>query len=275
MKRKAITILLTIVIIFGIIFAVQYAPTPISSKITLFAHSDTPPLLVAHRGFSAKYPQNTIPAIEGAIEAGFYGVEFDIHPTKDGIWILNHDETIDKMTDGSGNISDMTYNEILQYNVDYGNNHRKYKSLKLPKLSEALEIIAQSDILPYVEIKTHNPKQIEALTRMLKEYNLDKRAVIISFDLEALLQVYSLRPDIKQMLLCEEISKETIDICKQNGNIGLSFMGKNSKDYKEELKYAKEQGLSLGAWTIDKPIMADYLVKSYDYKVITTNRITP
>ena len=69
----------------------------------------------AHRGFSGKYPENTLLAFEKAIEAGAEGMEFDVQLTKDGELVIIHDETIDRTSNGSGRVKDFTYEELLQY----------------------------------------------------------------------------------------------------------------------------------------------------------------
>ena len=73
--------------------------------------------LICHRGLDG-YPENTKIAIESAIKAGYRAVECDIAITKDSIPVLSHDRTIDCCSNGEGRISDMTYQELLQY--DFG-----------------------------------------------------------------------------------------------------------------------------------------------------------
>ena len=65
----------------------------------------------AHRGFSGKYPENTMLAFQKAIEVGADGIELDVQLTKDGELVIIHDETIDRTTDGKGYVIDYTYEE--------------------------------------------------------------------------------------------------------------------------------------------------------------------
>ena len=78
--------------------------------------------MIAHQGYSAVAPGNTLPAYEAAGKSDFWGAECDIQRTKDGVWILMHNDTVDAMTDGTGEISELTYAEIMEFNVDSGNN---------------------------------------------------------------------------------------------------------------------------------------------------------
>ncbi len=274
MKKKVIIISAVIILILGALAFINLSKSPVSSKSVLSSYTSEPQKFVAHRGFSSVYPENTLPAIEAAINAGFYGCEFDIHTTKDGIWVLNHDSDIDKMTDGSGEISDMTYEELQKFNIDNGNGIENYEELKLPTLEAALEIIGSSNIIPYIEIKGYDPVAFRNLLDIIVKYKLEDTAVIISFDMEALLGIRELDKDIKLMYLTNNLSKEDVDTCIENGNIGIDINGGNIFKMQEAVKYAQESGLECAAWTIDFPIFSDIL-NLFGFKTITTNRITP
>ena len=273
MKKKILIILTVIILILGTLAVINLTKTPVSSKFTLTSYTSEPQKFIAHRGFSSVFPENTIPAIEAAIKEGFYGVEFDIHTTKDGIWILNHDSDIDKMTDGSGEIANMTFQELQQFNIDNGKGIENYEGLKLPKFEEALGIIKESDIVPFIEIKGYDPVAFRNLLDIIEEYGLIEKAVIISFDMEALLGIRELDKEISLMYLTNKLTKEDVDICKNNGNIGVDINFGNILKMKDAFDYAKESGLETGAWTVDFPIVSDFL-NLFGIKYITTNRIT-
>ncbi len=275
MKRKKIII--TLVITLSLLTAVlifSLGRTPLSSDFTIAAHTDEPQSFIAHRGLSSIYPENTIPAIQGAIDNGFYGVEFDIHTTQDGIWILNHDSDIDKMTNGTGDIDEMTFNEIQQFTVDHGNNIESYADLKLPRLEDALKIIEPSGIIPYIEIKGYNIDAFENLLLILEQHNLSETAVIISFDMEALLAIRKLDKNIQLMYCTNTLTMEDVDTCIANGNIGVDINFGLIFKMTDEVKYAQDNGLTVACWTVDIPFAAD-LMNFYGIKFLTTNRILP
>src|SRR5262249_7476269 len=66
----------------------------------------------AHRGYSSDFPENTLPALEAALEAGAHVAEIDVRLTRDGKLVLMHDPTVDRTTDGSGPVSDMSLEEV-------------------------------------------------------------------------------------------------------------------------------------------------------------------
>lgn len=104
---------------------VDYTITPSSSVAT----ADTK--LIAHRGFRAAAPENTLPAFKLAGERGFWGAECDVYRTKDGVWVIQHDPNTFRMMNTTKSVEKMTYDELLKYNTDNGNNIENYPDLKI------------------------------------------------------------------------------------------------------------------------------------------------
>lgn len=274
MKNKRLITTLFIIIFLIIIAIIQFAKFPVASRVAISSYTSSKQEFIAHRGLSSVFPENSIPAIEGAIQKGFYGCEFDIHTTKDGKWILNHDSDIDKMTNGSGNISEMSYSEILNFSIDNGNGIKNYPDLKLPLLEDALSIISESHIVPFIEIKGYDPVSFGNLIEIIDNFNLIEKAVIISFDMEALLCIRAINTNIKLMYLTNNLTKNDVDTCLKNGNIGVNINFGNILKMTEALKYAQENNLTTAAWTVDIPIASD-IMNIFGIRFITTNRIYP
>ena len=96
-------------------------------------------LVAAHRGDWRNYPENSIPAIESVIRMGVDIMELDLKLTKDSVLVLSHDHTLDRMTTGSGKISDYTYQELLAFDLKTAHGAAK-PGLKIPTLRQALEV---------------------------------------------------------------------------------------------------------------------------------------
>ena len=94
-------------------------PTPYTVKCFLKrgALTRNSPIVIAHRGGALDAPENTLAAFKLAKQNGATGVEFDLDFTKDGVPVIIHDSTVDRMTDGTGNVSDFTYEEIRRLNA--------------------------------------------------------------------------------------------------------------------------------------------------------------
>ena len=77
-------------------------------------------LVVAHRGAHKTVPENTLASLEKAIELGVDYVELDVRRTKDGVLVLLHDASVNRMTNGKGKIEDLTFDEIHKLNIRGG-----------------------------------------------------------------------------------------------------------------------------------------------------------
>jgi glycerophosphoryl diester phosphodiesterase len=99
-------------------------------------------MVAAHRGDWRHHPENSLSAIQGCIDAGVDVVEIDVRKTKDGYLVLMHDETVDRTTDGSGKVSDLTLSEIkeLCLKEQQGGSFAQLTEEKVPTLEEAMNI---------------------------------------------------------------------------------------------------------------------------------------
>ena len=100
-------------------------------------------LVVAHRGDWRHAPENSLPGIENCIKMGVDIVEVDVRKTKDGNFVLMHDETVDRTTNGKGKVSDMTLGELKQLCLkeNQGRGDAKLTGLRIPTLEEALMVV--------------------------------------------------------------------------------------------------------------------------------------
>ncbi len=273
-KRKQLLIVfgVTVLLLAVIILPCKIAPT-VSNSLSVSAHTAPETLMVAHRGFSSIYPENTLPAFEGAAEAGFDGYELDIHTTKDGKWVVIHDDTVDKMTDSSGEVETFTFEEIRKLKIDGGKGIKNYPDLKIPTLEEALAVCDSYDIFPVIEIKKCDAKYLPSLKALLDEKGLSEKAVIISFTEEYLEAYRALDSEIEMLYLSHNPSKEDIDWCEEN-NFGINYNHKKLYKCVGAILYAKEKGVKIASWTVDNTLYKDIMVL-FGSDIVTTNKIKP
>lgn len=153
--------------------------------------------VTAHRGASADAPENTIPALEKAIERMADYAEIDVQETKDGVVVLLHDSSLKRTTNVSKKIWDVTYLELLGY--DAGSWFSKeYEKIKIPTLSQALEL-CKGKINLNIEIKARNKDQslVEKVVRLIDQYDFEQQCVITSTNYSVLTKVKELNPKIK------------------------------------------------------------------------------
>ena len=156
--------------------------------------------IIAHRGASQNAPENTIAAIEEAVNQNADYLEIDVHLSKDGDIIVIHDSSVNRTTDGSGKVNALTTKEIKK--LDAGSwFSNEFKGEKIPTLNEVFKE-ASSQIKIIIEFKYGNDKypQIEEKAiKLIKEFNLEDRIILKAFDTKILDRFETLAPDIPRL----------------------------------------------------------------------------
>uniref|UniRef100_A0A8B9T9V6 Glycerophosphodiester phosphodiesterase 1 n=2 Tax=Anas platyrhynchos TaxID=8839 RepID=A0A8B9T9V6_ANAPL len=138
---------------------------------------------IAHRGGAHDAPENTLAAIRQAAENGATGVELDLEFTADGVPILMHDETVERTTDGSGRLRDLTFDEIRRLNPSA--KHRlwsKFQGEKVPTLREAVVESMHHNLTIYFDVKGHANQAVDALKQLYLEFpRLYNSSIVCSF----------------------------------------------------------------------------------------------
>lgn len=211
--------------------------------------------IIAHRGLSEGAPENTIPAFRLAGESGAWGIETDLHCTADGVFVCLHDEEIDKMTNGDGIVSDMSYDTLRQYRIDSGANIADYPSLTIPTLEEYLSVCREFDAIAVIELKEDFPtSQVAALCRTLEEYGMAEQSVCISFQFSLLAALREETAEIPVQYVVREADEADVDLAASLGNSGIDF-----RDASPDLiDYAHALGCTSNVWTVDDPETQQY-----------------
>ncbi len=145
------------------------------------------PKIIAHRGLSALYPENTMIAFRKALELPVDAIEFDVHPTRDGALVLTHDDTLDRCSNGAGPVRDYTLAELAK--LDFGSwKAPEFTGIAIPTLQEVLDeaLKLRPDLYFCVELKENDRLCAEKTIEELKKRNLLNRCSIISFHDEML-----------------------------------------------------------------------------------------
>ncbi len=164
--------------------------------------------VIAHRGASAYYPENTIPSFEGAIAMGADMTELDVQLTADKEVAVFHDEKISRCTNGRGRIAD--YDLASLKKLDAGKwFDKKFKNTSIPQLAEVLAV-CKNRIAVNIEIKTEAvDKSIaggieEKCLQMVEQYGMKKHVVFSSFDPRAILHLKQIDPTAPVAVLFEK-----------------------------------------------------------------------
>ncbi|WP_251127380.1 glycerophosphodiester phosphodiesterase [Exiguobacterium sp. s63] len=165
-------------------------------------------LIYAHRGYSANYPENTLSAFEAALPY-VDGIELDVQLSKDGRLVVIHDETVDRTTDGTGWVKDMTLQELRQLKID------DYE--RIPTLEEVLGLIERSDVTLNIELKTDQYAYpgIERLAWLaVDEFELGDRVVFSSFNRETLVRMRDVAPHARLAVLTLTGEADTVSFAE-------------------------------------------------------------
>jgi glycerophosphoryl diester phosphodiesterase len=168
---------------------------------------------VAHRGYSSIAPENTLPALVAGVRAGATLIEFDVRTTADGVPVVIHDRTVDRTTDGSGNVWDLRVDEVRA--LDAGSWFSPaYAGIRVPLLDEVLGLLSASRLL--LEIKPPATlEQAKVILEMVAERGLLARTVVQSFDPEVLRLAREAAPDVPRGLLRLRFDADTVELARE------------------------------------------------------------
>ena len=224
--------------------------------------------VVAHRGFSGLWPENSMIAFQKAVDLQPDAVESDLQLTADGHIVLMHDLTIDRTTDGQGVVSDMTLDELRQFKIKGATGDHQL----IPTLEEKLDIVKPTNLELRLDIKKVGLE--EQLVETIKAYGLEERATIITFFPSTLRKIKSLNKAIRTSMITthfEQVKYEDIlpyidgieAYCCSGDYYSTAFT-------KRLVKRMKDDGLLLDVWTVDTEEHFNYAMK-FEPDYITTN----
>ncbi len=218
-------------------------------------------LVYAHRGASGYASENTLEAFKLAMEMGADGFELDVHLSKDGELIVIHDEKVDRTTNGSGVVAEMTLEELKA--LDASNGIAEYQGVKIPTLGEVYDLVKDTNHLINVEIKTDQsvyPGIEKKCLELEKEKGMTGRIIYSSFNHYTVKTLKALAPDAKVGLLFGSCLYEPWKYAKE---IRADYIHpcENSLYLSEDIVLQSvENGIGANVWTInDKELMKECL----------------
>jgi len=210
-------------------------------------------LNIAHRGFSGKYPENTMKAFEEAVRAGCDGIETDLHLTKDGIIVLCHDERLDRTTNGKGFIAEYDYKELCKFNagINFGEGS---SNEKIPTLDDLLDFVMDKDLFINLELKNNIINYIgleEKAILKIHEYKLEENVILSSFNHYSMVKVKEINPDIKTGLLYVS-TIYNVHVYAKNIHADAVHPFFPAVQDKNIIREIKESGLKINAYTVNE-----------------------
>lgn len=227
--------------------------------------------MIAHRGLSGIERENTCPAFVAAGNRSYFGIETDVHITKDGKFVIIHDETTERVSLGEYNINveENEYSVIQEIVLPDSDGTTDRKDIKIPLLKEYIKVCKKYEKICVLEIKNHFEKEnIEKLINEIRELEYLDNIIFISFDFENCVNVRKLLPENDvQFLTSKEIAGELIEqLCENNLNLDIYYKRLNA----ENVALLHSKGIKVNCWTCDDKNIAEEIA-SYGVDFITTN----
>ncbi len=203
-------------------------------------------LVSAHRGESTYAPENTIPAIERAIEDGADYVEIDVRLTADSQVILMHDADTKRTTNGKLVVKNSTYEELLA--LDAGSwFSEEYTDTKIPTLEEAIKL-CKGKIMMNIELKpADNKGELEqAVANLITEYNMESQCIVTSFNQKSIFTIKQANPEIVTGYIytfgySNKIEYKNMDVLSINSRYLT----------RDVVTGAHQKGIIVSAWTVN------------------------
>jgi glycerophosphoryl diester phosphodiesterase len=231
---------------------------------------------IAHRGNNTEYPENSIPAYKNANR--HWGIETDIQVTSDGHWVVMHDDTVDRTTNGTGTVKSMTLAQFRALRIDTGANLATLSDAEKipPTLEEYLAICREKCRVPVIEIKTdtYSLANYELLRTTLTNHGYNEtNCVIISFDYNVLKNIRQMYPNMELHMVSSTVTQSVIDQAVALGypaTLGVSYS--NAGVTEDLVNQLHSLGLKINVWTVPDTKFEDMKKIKVDY--ISTNSLS-
>ncbi len=235
------------------------------------------PIVVAHRGASSTHAENTLLALEAALDVGAQAVELDVRLTLDGVPVVIHDPDVSRVSEGEGLVAEMTFDQVRALDVSRG----LHGPAEVPSLAEALEALS-GRAAAVVEIKNWSQQpgfdpdhgQVEAVIRELDRTAFSGPVLLASFDWASVERARRLAPGLPTGLLSVSGVAEPGEALEAALTGGHAFVLPHVPDLLAQgpsfVQTAHEGGVRVGTWVVDDPGDVRTLF-SWDVDAVATN----
>ncbi len=241
-------------------------PQPIIIRPSLYHQSVAGFLVIAHRGASFKFPENTMIAFQKAYEMKADMIELDVQLSKDGVPVIYHDSQLESKTDGIGLVNSLTWNELQK--LDAGSwFDRTFKGQRIPTLEEVLKW-AENKISINIEIKkeaadTGTKGEVErSVIELVRLAGMEKHVLISSFSYESVLRIKELAPELATGLLYDNklLKKQPAELVEIYQADSFNCKWRELKrSWRKELQQKK---IPVFIYTVNHPFWMKKLIRS-------------
>lgn len=230
--------------------------------------------IIAHRGFSARAPENTLASLRAAIEAGADAVELDLHVAACGTPVLFHDAMLSRTTNGAGPLRRLTFAELrlldagAWFSADFSGE-------RIPSFAEALDLLGGTAARVYAEVKGYRgPHDLEHMVGLVEDAGMRDAVVFISLDWTILERLRGRDRGLAIGYVVDEEGEveEALQRATGDPHALLDFRHDLLTDDPSIAARCRDGGIDTAVWTVDDPEQAERIL-ALGTRRVTTNRV--
>lgn len=224
--------------------------------------------VIAHRGLSGIELENTCSAFVAAGNRSYYGIETDVHKTRDGKYVVIHDNTTKRVSNVDVPVWESTCEELQSVVLNDVDGTSVRNDLRVPLLEDYIKICHKYDKVAVLELKCNfEKKDLEDIIKIISDAGHLEKTIFISFILEDLVLLRELLPNQAAQYLTGEITDEIVEtLVKYNLGLDVYYTRLNP----DTVKLLKDKGIVINCYTCDKPEHGEKLAE-YGIEYITSN----
>ncbi len=207
--------------------------------------------IVGHRGDRAEAPENTMSSLELAMDDLAF-VETDVQLSRDGVPVLFHDTTLERITGDRRTVGDLDLAALRRLDVGewYG---REHAGERMPTLDEFLAALAERETArALVELKADwRPDEVRRVVDLIEQHQLRGRVVLQSFSLETMFSVQQVSPTTPRIMLIRELPADPVPLAERLGVIGFGTTAASVTDVPAALDAAHAAGIAVLCYTLN------------------------
>ena len=208
-------------------------------------------LIAGHRGDRSAAPENTLPALQGALDSTLDFVETDVQLTADGVPVLIHDETVDRTTDGTGAVADLTFSQLRE--LDAGSWYSpEFAGVVVPSLDEFLTVFATSEKQALVELKGFwTEDEVRMVVGKVAASGSTHRVTFASFDFTTIMNLRAAAPEVPRVIIQRLLPADPVGLARHFDAIAILTSPGSVEAHPDAVADMHEAGLGLLLYTLN------------------------
>ena len=253
--------------VLGLSIAAALATSTLVAAPAASAGTSCVPPPVAHRGDSARAPENTLPAFRTALRAGVRRVEMDVRFSRGDVPVVIHDETVDRTTDGAGEVSSLDLVQLRGLDAG-GWFGAAYRGTRVPTLYQALSLVRRKGGHAMVELKTlPSDAQMAQFLNRVRWLSMTHRITVTSFDGPTITAVRQAAPDLRTAIIDNPRYRRADSVLQ----FGRTYVVNSASVTETRAARWRRAGIAVRPWTVDT--VRGWRRMAYDKaEAVVTNR---